>query len=117
VEAAVRARRLQTAVQRRICGALVAVVAGCVGTTDRIVPSGHGTFMIPSQDLMGLSSSATEKAKALQEAAAYCRKLGQDIETVLTSEPEGGISGLAAPEIEFRCVASEGGERRAPPGQ
>jgi hypothetical protein len=113
----VRAQRLRTAVQTVICGTLLGIVAGCVGTTDRIEPTGHGTLMIPSQDLMGLSSSSTERAKALQEAAAYCRKLGRDIQTVLSSEPEGGIDGLAAPEIEFRCVPSESGERHAPARQ
>jgi hypothetical protein len=94
------------------CGALLSIFAGCVGTTDQIVPTGHGTFMIPRDGLMGLSSGSTQKAKAFQDATAYCRKFGQDISTVLTSEAEGGFGGLAAPEIEFRCVPSAAGVAR-----
>jgi hypothetical protein len=101
-------------VQTISCGALLSIFAGCVGTTDQIVPTGHGTFMIPRHGLMGLSSGSTQKAKAFQDAVAYCRKFGQDIETVLTSETEGGFGGLAAPEIEFRCVSSAPGDSPAP---
>jgi hypothetical protein len=115
VEAAVRPQHLGTALQTLSCGALLSIFAGCVSTTDQIVPTGHGTFVIPRHGLMGLSSGSTQKAKAFQDATAYCRKLGQDIETVLTSEAEGGFGGLAAPEIEFRCVPSAGGERPAAP--
>lgn len=112
-----RAQRLRTAVQTMICAALSHLFAGCVGTTDQIVPTGHGTFIIRSQDLMGLSSGSTEKAKAFQDGAAYCRKLDKEIETVLASEAEGGFGGLAAPVIEFRCVPSGGVEKHAPSGQ
>jgi putative membrane protein len=114
VAAAVRPHRLGTALQTMSCGALLGIFAGCVGTTDQIVPTGHGTYMIPRHGLMGLSSGSTQKAKAFQDAVAYCRKFGQDIETVLTSETEGGFGGLAAPEIEFRCVPSAPGDSPAP---
>jgi hypothetical protein len=79
---------------------------GCTTTTHQreIVPTGHGTFIVPSPDLMGASSSSTEKANAYREAAAYCMKLGKNIETVLTSENEGGFLEISAPLIEFRCV-------------
>jgi hypothetical protein len=110
----VRPRNLGTALQTMSCGALLGIFAGCVGTTDQIVPTGHGTYMIPRHGLMGLSSGSTQKAKAFQDAVAYCRKFGQDIETVLTSETEGGFGGLAAPEIEFRCVPSAPGDSPAP---
>jgi hypothetical protein len=83
----------------------MALVTGCAGPTHQVVPTGHGTFMIPSEDLMGVSSGSAEKSKALEDAAAYCTKLGKEIEPVLTSETEGGSNGLAAPLIEFRCVA------------
>jgi hypothetical protein len=110
------AERLRSAAQTLICGALLSICAGCGGTTSRIVPTGHGTFVVPRKDLLGLSSGSSEKAKAFQDAVAYCRKLGQDIETVLVSEAEGGYGGLAAPEIEFRCVPS-GGEGHKSTGQ
>jgi hypothetical protein len=53
---------------------------------------------------MGASSSSTDKAKAYGDAAAYCMKDGKTIDTVLTSENEGGFLEIAAPLIEFRCV-------------
>ena len=82
------------------------LVTGCAGSVHQfqIVPTGHGTFIIPSQDLMGASASSTEKAKAYDAASAYCTKRGGVVETVLTSANEGGFSEIAAPEIEFRCV-------------
>ena len=56
----------------------LAFAPGCTTTTHQreIVPTGHGTLIIPSPDLMGASSSSTEKANAYSEAAAYCLKLG-----------------------------------------
>jgi hypothetical protein len=92
---------------------VLGIFAGCVGTTDQVVPTGHGTFMIPSQGLMGWSSGSAEKAKAFEDAAAYCMKLGKEVETVLASESEGGFGGLATPEIEFRCVPPGDGSRFA----
>ncbi len=115
-EAAATAERLRNAAGTIICGALLSIGVGCGGTTSRIVPTGHGTFVIPRKDLLGLSTGSSEKARALQDAVAYCRKLAEDIETVLTSEAEGGYGGLAAPEIEFRCVPS-GGEGPKSSGQ
>jgi hypothetical protein len=112
----VRADSVRTAAQAIICGALLSIFAGCGGTSSQIVPTGHGTFVIPRKDLLGLSSGSSEKAKAFQDAVAYCRKLGQDMETVLMSEAEGGFGGLAAPEIEFRCIPS-GGEGHRTSGQ
>jgi len=82
----------------------VALAAGCADSTYQVVPTGHGTFMIPSQGVLGASSGSAEKSKAFEDAAAYCMKLGKDFEPVLTSETEGGFNGLAAPIIEFRCV-------------
>jgi len=84
--------------------ASVALATCCAGSTHQVVPTGHGTFVIPSRGLMGVSSA--EKSEALEDAAAYCVKLGKEVEPVLTSEIEGGFNGLAAPKIEFRCVAS-----------
>jgi len=82
------------------------LATGCGGSTPqaKIVPTGHGTFIIPSPDLLGASSSSTEKAKAYEDAAAYCTKRSREIETVPTSANEAGFLGIAEPEIEFRCV-------------
>jgi hypothetical protein len=88
--------------------AAMGLATGCTGSTYQVVPTGHGTFMIPSQDVLGVSSGSAEKSKAFEDAAAYCMKLGKEVQPVLTSETEGGFNGLAAPIIEFRCVASVG---------
>ena len=95
-------------VEIALCLGALALVTGCAGSTSQVVPTGHGTFMIPSQDVLGVSSGSAEKSKAFEDAAAYCMKLGKEVEPVLTSETEGGFNGLAAPIIEFRCVASVG---------
>jgi hypothetical protein len=86
-------------------GAIV-VVTGCAASTHRyqVVPTGRGTYMIPSVDLMGASSSSIDKAEAYEVAASYCRKLGTEMETILGSETEGQFGGISAPEIEFRCI-------------
>ena len=107
----------RTVVQTLIGAMVLGIFAGCVGTTDQVVPTGHGTFMIPSQGLMGLSSGSVEKAKAFQEAADYCMKLGKEVETVLASETEGGLGGFVTPEIEFRCVTLGDGDKPQPLAQ
>jgi hypothetical protein len=109
------AHELRRVAQTTVCAMVFGLFAGCVGTTHQIVRTGHGTFVIPNQDLMGLSAGSAEKAKAFEDATAYCRALGKDIETVLASESEGGVGGLAPPEIEFRCVAPR--EREQPPSR
>ena len=84
----------------------LAFLTGCAGTVPQfeIVPTSNGTFIIPSQGLMGASSSSTEKAKAYDAASTFCTKRGGVVETVLTSANEGDFREIAAPEIEFRCV-------------
>jgi hypothetical protein len=86
----------------------LALGIGCAGPTYQVTPTGRGTFMIPSPDLMGASAGSTDKAKAFEDAGDYCLKLGKEVETVLASEPEGGSSDLATPLIEFRCVPPVG---------
>ena len=56
--------------------ASVALATCCAGSTHQVVPTGHGTFVIPSRGLMGVSSA--EKSEALEDAAAYCVKLGKE---------------------------------------
>jgi hypothetical protein len=90
-----------------VCCAASFLAIGCTGSAHRmqIVPTGRGTFMIPSQDLLGAASSSTERAKANEEAVAYCAKLGMGFEALATSDTEGGFREIAPPDIEFRCLA------------
>jgi hypothetical protein len=71
-----------------VCVVGLSLATGCAGSThqSRVEPTGLGTFMIPSSDLMGASSSSIDKAKAYDDAASYCTDRGKEIETVLTSE-------------------------------
>ena len=93
----------------RVAACLGAVIfaSGCAQSAHRmkIVPTGRGTFVIPSQDLMGASASSTERAKAQDAAVAYCTKLGLSFEALPTSETEGGFREIAPADIEFRCLA------------
>jgi hypothetical protein len=93
-----------------VCLGVLALATGCATSTlqNQIVPTAHGTLVIPG-DFMGTSSSSTDKAQASEEAAAYCTKRGQQVQTVLTSENGSGFLEIAAPLIEFRCVSSAGG--------
>lgn len=93
-----------------VCLSGLALATGCAGSTrqHQIVPTAHGTFVIPG-DFMGTSSSSADQAQASDDAAAYCRKRSQEVKTVLTSENGSGFLEIAAPLIEFRCVAPAGG--------
>ncbi len=84
----------------------VALATGCAGsaTQSKIVPTGHGTLVIRG-DFLGTSSDSTDKARALARAATYCRERGEEIQTIPTSENGSGFLEIAAPLIEFRCVA------------
>ena len=53
---------------------------------------------------MGWSSGGTQKAKALQDAAAFCERMGKDFEVIKESETAGGFGKIASAQVEFRCV-------------
>ncbi len=89
---------------RAVIGLGLVALAGCAGTTHQAVPSGHGTFMVASHGTMGWSSAGAQKAKALEDANAYCGKLGKEVEIVNDRETDSGFGRIASAEIEFRCV-------------
>lgn len=88
---------------RRVAVAVSMALAGCAGVTD-VVPTGTDTYMIASHGVMGWSSGAAQKAKAFQEADAYCRGRGLQVQSVNASETAGGFGKIASGEVEFRCV-------------
>jgi hypothetical protein len=90
-----------------VCLGGLALATGSAGSTrqKQIEPTGHGTFVIPS-GFMGTSSSSIDRARAVNDAPTYCMQYGKEIKTVLTSENGSGFLEIAAPLIEFRCVAS-----------
>ncbi len=84
---------------------ILAFTASCAGTTNQVVPTGHDTYMIASHGTMGWSSGGAQKAKAFQEANAFCQSKGKEVETVNQNQSEGGFGKIASADIEFRCVA------------
>jgi hypothetical protein len=84
-----------------ICFALTA----CAGATN-VVPEGHDTYMIASHGTMGWSSGSAQKAKALEEADAYCKQLGKQMDVTNESDTgPGGFGKISSGEVHFRCVA------------
>ena len=81
------------------------LAVGCAGVTNETVPTGRGTYLVANHGTMGWSSAGAQKAKALQEAAAFCQTQGKDFETVSDRETDSGFGKIASAEIEFRCVA------------
>ena len=80
------------------------LLAACAGVTD-VVSTGPDTYMVASHGVMGWSSGAAQKAKAFQEADAFCKSLGKQLQTISTNETAGGGFGqIAAGEVHFRCL-------------
>ena len=85
------------------CIAAVALVAGCAGVTN-VVSTGPDTYMVASHGVMGWSSGGAQKAKAFQEADAFCKSLGKKLLPIATNESPGGFGMIAAGEVHFRCL-------------
>lgn len=54
---------------------------------------------------MGWSSAGAQKAKAFEEANAFCASKAKEVETVSEHETDSGFGKIASAEIEFRCIA------------
>jgi hypothetical protein len=89
--------------RKLIAGICLALVA-CAGATN-VVPEGGDKFMVASHGTMGWSSGSAQKAKALEEADAYCKQLGKQMEVVSESDSgAGGFGKISSGEVHFRCV-------------
>src|SRR5271166_5325069 len=89
--------------------AALALVTSCAGTTHQVVPTGHDTYMIANHGTMGWSSAGAQKAKAFEDANAFCASKGKEVETVNERETDSGFGKIASAEIEFKCVAPSTG--------
>ena len=83
---------------------MVTLLAGCAGVTH-VVATGPDTFMVANHGVMGWSSGPAQKAKAFEEATAYCKQLGKEMLPINSSETAGGFGRIASGEVDFRCVA------------
>ena len=81
------------------------VLSGCAGTTDKVVPTGHDTYLIATHGTMGWSSAGAQKAKAFEDANDFCKSKGKEVETVSEHTTDSGFGKIASADIEFRCVA------------
>ena len=66
-------------------------LAACAGATN-VVPERHDAYMIASHGTMGWSSGPAQKAKALEEAGDYCKRMGKEMEPI--SETDSGPGGF-----------------------
>jgi hypothetical protein len=83
-------------------------LAGCAGSTH-VVPTGSGTYMIAAHGTMGWSSGPAQKAKAFEEASAYCKQSGKELETISATDSGAGVYGkISSGEVHFRCVSPTG---------
>jgi hypothetical protein len=82
----------------------VALIVGCAGTTNRVVPTGHDTYIVANHGTMGWSSVGAQKAKAFETANAFCNSKGKEVEAVNEHETDSGFGTIASADLEFRCV-------------
>ena len=81
-------------------------VAGCAGTTH-VVSTGADTYLIAAHSVMGWSSGPAQKATAFEEAEAYCKQSGKEVQTIeATDTGAGGFGKISSAEVHFRCVSS-----------
>ncbi len=86
--------------------AVVLAIAGCGGTTN-VVPTGSDTYMVAARGTMGWSSGPAQKAKAFEEAGAYCQQSGKQFETIDATDSGAGTWGkISTAEVHFRCVSA-----------
>jgi hypothetical protein len=84
----------------------ILIIAGCAGTTH-VVSTGSDTYMIAAHGTMGWSSGPAQKAKAFEEAEAYCKQSGKDLQTIEASDTGAGAYGkISSAEVHFRCVSA-----------
>lgn len=89
--------------RRQLVGLAALALAGCAGTTHQVVSEGNGKYLVASHGTMGWSSAGAQKAKALQDAASYCKSQAKEFEMLSDRETDSGFGKIASAEIEFRC--------------
>ena len=83
---------------------MACLVIGCAGVTH-VVPTGPDTYIVASHGVMGWSSGGAQKAKAFEEADAYCKGVGKQVQSIGARDTPGGFGKIASGEVEFRCVS------------
>lgn len=93
---------------RNLTAGACLTLAACAGATN-VVPEGRDSYMVASHGVMGWSSGPAQKAKALEEADAYCKQRGRQMDVVSESDSgPGGFGKISSGEVRFRCIATAG---------
>jgi hypothetical protein len=84
----------------------VALLAGCVTVPSNVVPIGKDTYQL-SMTGVGFATQANTNVKALQEANAYCDKLGKHM--VFQHNGEAGVYGWSPRQsnLTFLCLNAD----------
>jgi hypothetical protein len=89
-----------------LCVSAAIALASCAGTTH-VVSTGADTYMIAAHSVVGWSSGPAQKATAFEEAEAYCKQSGKQLETIdATDTGAGGFGKISSAEVHFRCVTA-----------
>ena len=78
-------------------------MVACASVTD-VVSTGPDTYMVAAEGVVGNSSSGKELVLAQEQAAAFCKKQGKQVETISTSETPSGFGKSASGRVNFRCI-------------
>ncbi len=92
---------------RALTGITCVTIAACAGTTNRVVPTGHDTYLIATHGTMGWSSAGAQKAKAYEQANDFCKTKGGEVQTVNENTTDSGFGRIASADIEFKCAPSK----------
>jgi hypothetical protein len=89
-----------------IAATVVALVTGCVTVPSNVVPIGKDTYQL-SMTGVGFATQANTNVKALQEANAYCSKLGKHM--VFQHNGESGVYGWSPRQsnLTFLCLNAD----------
>ena len=84
---------------------LVAMLMSACQSTG-VIPMDRDSYMIGKKDgAPGLGVSLTNKAEVYREAADFCKKIGQEVETLYITTTPARPAQLGSTELQFRCIS------------
>lgn len=88
---------------KRIILASLTLVAGCATTTG-IIAAGKDQYMISREDNGPAASLGAIKAKAFQEASAFCAGQGKAMQIVKENDVPRSFGQFPQTSVQFTCV-------------
>jgi putative hemolysin len=88
----------------------MAVLAGCVSNPG-VVKTGPNSYMVSRQGKTGLAGVAGLRAKAMNDANAYCSQQGRQAQMTSTDQSSGPyiLGNFPRADIQFTCVSGAAG--------